>query len=394
MSASGSGFGGLGASVPVAVLTGFLGAGKTTLLRALLATGEAGRTAVLVNEFGEVGIDHLLVDSISADVVLLDSGCVCCQIRGELKAAVLSLLERRDRGELPPFERLIIETTGLAEPAPIVSTLAMDRVLSHEVSIATIVTVIDALAGGDTAGRRPEWLEQVAAADTLVLSKTDLASPGETRSLIEQLARLNPIAPIVRSGGSSRALSALFDRGAAADRPSAASTAPADVAPNAIYPPARAPRAHGVRSAVLELDGTVDWTAFGIWFSALLHAHGERVLRVKGLLDTGGEGPVLFNGVQHSVYPPEHRARLAVGGATLAAGVHRGRARSGGDPRLLRASRGRRSGTCPSAPGVRVSGDQPGSRRVGLSETPSGPRTTSTATTSPSRRTLSCTDSP
>ena len=302
--ASRSGFGGAGATVPVSVLTGFLGAGKTTLLRALLASEEAGRTAVLVNEFGEVGIDHLLVDSISSDVVLLDSGCVCCQIRGELQQAVLSLLERRDRGEVPPFERMIVETTGLAEPAPIVSTLAMDRVLSHEVEVETIVTVVDAVAAADTAACRPEWLAQVAAADTLVVSKADLVPVDAVDDLAARLGALNPIASIVRRDGRGHPLEALFGRTADATRPVAAERLRAI---NRGRAEADGAHTRGVRSTVLDLEGAVDWTAFGIWFSALLHAHGGRMLRVKGLLDVGGDGPVVFNSVQHCVYPPEHR---------------------------------------------------------------------------------------
>ncbi len=301
------------AKMPVAVLTGFLGAGKTTLLRALLASEEAGSTAVLVNEFGEVGIDHLLVGTIASDVVLLDSGCVCCRIRGELKEAVLSLLERRERAELPPFRRMIIETTGLAEPAPIVATLAMDRVLSHQVDIETIVTVVDAVAALDTAAVRPEWLAQVAAADALVVSKSDLVVSGAIDSLNAMLHRLNPAAPIVRSDERGSALRTLFVRGSgdSGRSRSAAGARTRDADPRGSRSQdgrtyAVEPDVHGVRSTVLELDEAVDWTAFGIWFSALLHAHGSRLLRVKGLLDTGGSGPVRFDSVQHSVYPPEH----------------------------------------------------------------------------------------
>ena len=289
------------AALPVSVLTGFLGAGKTTLLRALLAAESSDRTAVLVNEFGEVGIDHLLVDAISADVVLLDSGCVCCQIRGELKEAVLSLLGRRARGEVPPFSRIVVETTGLAEPAPIVSTLAMDPVLSRQVELESVVTVIDAVAAGDTAAHRAEWLEQVAVADTLVLAKTDLVDAPRVDALERTLRALNPLARIVPGHAHRADPGPLFER-AAFERGDSPPAAPPEIAHRG-----GAGHARDVRSLVLEIDAALDWTSFGIWFSALLHAHGKRVLRVKGLLDVGGPGPVLFNSVQHTVHPPEHR---------------------------------------------------------------------------------------
>ncbi len=304
--------------LPVAVLTGFLGAGKTSLLRRLLAAEQAGATAVLVNEFGEVGIDQLLVSPIAPDIVLLDSGCICCRIRGELKEALVDLLDARAAGRLPPFRRIVIETTGLAEPGPIHSTLAADPLLSNQVALDLVVTVVDAGNALATHGRRPEWLAQVAAADLLAIAKTDTAPAAATAALRDLLQKLNPGAPAVASAGlDGRAVAALFAR---------------PVARAAQFLPAGGPDRHdrqdpnrdpgrdhdrhdhehdhdhgAVTSFTLVLDRSLDWTAFGVWLSALLHWHGDRILRVKGIIDTGsGQGPLLLNGVQHTIHPPEH----------------------------------------------------------------------------------------
>ena len=296
-----------GASLPISVLTGFLGSGKTTVLRELLAREAFGQSAVLVNEFGEVGIDHLLVDAISPDVVLLDSGCVCCQIRGELKEAVLNLLSQRASGSIPPFSRIVIETTGLAEPGPVVSTLAMDPVLSRQCEIGVIVTVVDAVAAASTQQRRREWLEQVAVADTLMLSKTDLVESDAAEHLITHLQALNPAASVIDWRADLDALDTAF-RGRSLFPIAGGDIRPQRARTQQTRMEDQAPSQHGraLRSLILPLDRAIDWTSFGIWFSALLHAHGDRILRVKGLVDVGETGPMLLNSVQHSVYPPEH----------------------------------------------------------------------------------------
>lgn len=283
---------------PLLILTGFLGAGKTTLLQEILAAERFGRSAVLVNEFGEVGIDQNLVTAVSPDIVLLDSGCICCQIRGELKEALRDLLDRRSSGELPPFSRIILETTGLAEPAPIVSTIHADLLLQNQMYVDAIATVVDGAAGLATAPRRPEWLQQVASADTLIVSKYDV-DPRSAAELEAYLATLNPEAEIcVRSAGDP--LPPLFRGDVGRGRPARAA--------GAHRAGAGGHSAHEdtVRSTIIHLAGPIDWIAFGVWLSALLHAHGRRILRVKGVLDVGEGRPVLLNGVQHMVFPPEH----------------------------------------------------------------------------------------
>ena len=199
------------APVTANLLTGFLGAGKTSLLTRLLRQPDLADTAVLINEFGEVGIDHLLIrEVVDEEVVLLQSGCVCCTIRGDLKDALLRLHGRRQRGEVPPFTRLVIETTGLADPAPIVATFAADQMLRHHFRLGNIVTVVDAVDGVAHLRDYEEARRQAAVADRLVVSKVDIAAPGEARRLALQLAAINPAAAIVTSGEEDDAAAGLL----------------------------------------------------------------------------------------------------------------------------------------------------------------------------------------
>ena len=183
--------------IPVNLITGFLGSGKTTLLQRLLRSPQLAKTAVLVNEFGEVGLDHLLLETVDAATVLLQSGCVCCTIRGDLADAMRALHSKRERGLVPRFDRLAIETTGLADPAPIVATLMAEPVIRHHFRLGSIVTTVDAVNGALHLAANPEARKQVAVADRLVVTKTDLAEPGVVRALGAELALINPTAPIL-----------------------------------------------------------------------------------------------------------------------------------------------------------------------------------------------------
>jgi G3E family GTPase len=272
--------------LPVALVTGFLGSGKTTLIASLLGHPGMGETALIVNEIGEIGIDHHLLRRVDERTVLLKSGCLCCTLRGDLADELRDLLGRRDRGEIPPFKRVVVETTGLADPAPVVYTLLTEPVIKHHYELESVVTTVDAQHGLS----REESVRQAAAADTLVVTKTDLAPASP---LTERLARLNPAA---------RVLEASFG----------------DIDPDVLFAPVEHPHdpvphengaahVHGdVRAVTVVLDGPVDWTAFGIWLTMLLQARGSEIYRVKGLLDVGAAGPVLLNGVQHVVHPPVH----------------------------------------------------------------------------------------
>jgi G3E family GTPase len=279
--------------LPVALVTGFLGSGKTTLISALLAHPDMGETAVLVNELGEVAIDHHLVRRVDERTVVMASGCVCCTLRGDLRDELRDLLARRDRGELAPFRRVVVETTGLADPAPVLSTLLTDPVLRHHYAVEAVVTTADALTGADTLDRHPESVKQAAVADTLLVTKADAAAPAAVAELEARLRALNPLARIRRVSFGAIAPGDLL-RGGARTLP-----------PTAV--PSTGRHDHGdIRAFSLVLDQPLDWDAFAVWLTMLLHSRGLDVLRVKGLIDVGEAGPVVLDGVQHVVHRPRH----------------------------------------------------------------------------------------
>jgi G3E family GTPase len=278
---------------PVTVVTGFLGSGKTTLLARVLMEPSMANTAILVNEFGEVGLDHHLLRRVDERTVLLGSGCVCCTTREDLVGALLELLDMDQRDEIPTLDRIVIETTGLADPAPILHTIYADPVLQHHFLVDLVLTTVDAVNGTLHLERNPESVKQVAAADKVVVTKTDIAEPGAARTLLSRLSTINPSARIFEAAFGEVDVSELFLPGTAGHAVAGSLvTEPHDVG--------------DTYSLSVTFDGAIDWTAFGIWFSMLLHARGEDVLRVKGLLDVGEAGPVVLNGVQHIIHPPEH----------------------------------------------------------------------------------------
>jgi len=275
----------LDAKTPVALVTGFLGSGKTTLISQLLGHPAMGETAVIVNELGEVAIDHHLLRRVDERTVLMKSGCLCCTLRGDLADELRDLLSRRERGEIPKFKRVVVETTGLADPTPIVYTLLSEPVVRHHYELEAIVATVDAVNGL----RLPESVKQAAVADILVVTKTDLAG---SRLLEERLARLNPAAEILEAQHGNVEPGRLFGRPQRDLRELHFEEASHDH--------------DGVRAHALFLDEELDWTAFGIWLTMLLQRRGEDVLRVKGLLNVGGPGPLVLNGVQHVIHPPVH----------------------------------------------------------------------------------------
>ncbi|EGZ51029.1 CobW family GTP-binding protein [Neisseria wadsworthii] len=278
---------------PVTILTGFLGSGKTTVLQKMLAAEHYGDTAVLINEFGEVGIDQQLVAPVSPNVVLLDSGCLCCQIRGELKDSLVEILDARAQKQVPPFKRIVIETTGLAEPTPIVATIQADPLLIHQLSVAHIITVVDAVNGNEMAqSGNAVWTQQVTAANMILIAKADLA-PEAAAQLETRFAAMLPGVTVLRHGLNDPLPD--FNRLPAATRRQTTGYRPQNIT------------THGdVHSLAFSISEPVDWTAFGVWLSALLHVHGRSILRIKGILNIGEDYPVLINGVQHMIYPPQH----------------------------------------------------------------------------------------
>jgi G3E family GTPase len=282
------------AFTPVTLLTGFLGSGKTTLLRRLLIDPALRDTAVIINEFGEIGIDHHLVERLDDTMVLLSSGCLCCTVRGELAASMRDLLSKRDRGVVPMFRRLAIESTGLADPFPILSTLKADPVLRHHFRAAGVVTTVDAVNGRAQLDRHIESLRQAAIADVLAITKTDLADGYETAQLSSCLRALNPSARQVKVAEEAIDPAALLQSGggwfkATPELPAVA-------------------HAHSrARSVSIFVDEPLDWTAFGIWLTMLLNRHGASILRVKGILNLRGEErPIAVHGVQYLVHAPTH----------------------------------------------------------------------------------------
>ncbi len=283
---------------PIIVVTGFLGSGRTTLLRHVLSGHSAHGTAVLVNEFGEVGLDHHLVRQLDEQTILLNNGCICCSVRDDLVQALSSLLDQDQRGAIARIDRLIVETTGLADPAPILFTIATDPMLRHHFRVDRVVVTVDAMNGQRHLDCHDVSLKQVAVADDIIVTKTDLAPPATVSALVSRLDTLNPTAQLTTAVlgevEPERILARRQSRVSAGQR--AAETAT----------PTDGQHIGETRSVALTFEQPLDWAAFSVWLSMLLYAHGEDVLRVKGLLNVGEAGPVVLNGVQHIIHAPEH----------------------------------------------------------------------------------------
>jgi len=295
--------------IPVNIVTGFLGSGKTTLLRDVLQHPDLADSAVIVNEFGEIGLDHLLLEEVEEGVLLLASGCVCCSIRSDLRDAIRGLQDRAAAGAIPRFRRIVVETTGLADPAPILSTLLAEPVLRHHFRIGNILCTVDAVNGLGQLDRQPESRKQALAADRLLITKCDLAAEAALAALEAKLALLNPAARRMHGTGSGFDALALFTEDVGAEEHRLAEVrgwlAGVDSSPAAGH----RSEGSGIHSFCLTWQDPMDWTLFGIWLTALLHRHGEQVLRVKGILNARGSAtPVVIHGVQHVVHPPLHLA--------------------------------------------------------------------------------------
>jgi G3E family GTPase len=271
------------------VLTGFLGAGKTTLLRRFLGTPEGQGTAVVVNEFGATGIDDQLVRASTDETVLLGNGCLCCITRSDLQQELRRLVIERGRGELPDFKRIVIETSGLADPSPILQTFATDRALGEMYHVEAVVTVVDAETGGNTLAWSSEARKQAILADRLIITKTDIAGEGAAEKLGAQLRALNPSAEILEAVNGEIDPSRI--------------TEPAGDARNIFM--AEAAHSDGIGSFVLMQDAPIPWLAFAQTMETLMALRGPDLLRVKGFLAVEGcQGPVVVQFVQHLAHPP------------------------------------------------------------------------------------------
>lgn len=310
--------------LPIAVITGFLGSGKTTLLNKLVRHPDMQRAAVVVNEFGAIGLDHLLVRTAKEDVIVVEGGCVCCTVRGDLVNTLHDLFLRRVRMEIPEFDKLVIETTGLADPAPIIHTLINDPVLKAYYRLDNVVTTVDSVYGYDQLDDHYETVKQAAVADRLILTKTDIAEAEQVERLIARLQKLNPAAVFFKSAEAN------FN--------------PAQLFSTELYDPKTknvdvqqwlqaeayltAPKAHHhhphqehdlgyheheekqrhdehIHSFVVEYDQPLHWKVLNHWFQQLTALRGKDLLRVKGIAYTvETDLPVVVQGVQHIFQAP------------------------------------------------------------------------------------------
>lgn len=345
--------------LPVSVLTGFLGSGKTTLLQRLLRHPDMSRTAVVINEFGEVGLDHLLVAKASENMVVMDGGCVCCSIRGDLVDTLKDLFLKRVRGDIPEFDRVVIETTGLADPAPVIHTLMTDPLLAARFRLDGVVATVDAAHGMSQLDQQPESVKQAAVADRIVLTKADVATSVATLALCKRLAEINPAAPIIPAAFGDVDPKALFDAGLF--NPTTKTPDVQRWLKEEAYRAAGDAHGHDhdhdhhdhdhhdhdhhhghghghghghddhsgcdhehgncahdhhhrhdanrhddhIRAFCLIEEAPVPWNRFVDFMEALINERGEQILRIKGLLNVvEADGPVVVHGVQHMFHPP------------------------------------------------------------------------------------------
>ncbi len=323
---------------PVSVLTGFLGSGKTTLLSHLLSQPASGRLAVIVNELGEIALDHHLIRQVDESTLVLDGGCLCCSVRDDLVASLRELVGKRDEGKVPAFDRVVIETTGLADPAPIVHTLMRDPMLGYFYRLDGLIATLDAVNAATLLRQQPEAEKQAAMVDRLLITKGDLVEAPALDGLEGQLRRLNPAAPIHRISHGQIDPQQLFNAGlyngetktmqvrrwlaaetyAAADAPGGDDHRHRDH--DHSHPDLRHDSA--IKAFCLTREQPLDWDRLAAWIETMILTYGERLLRIKGIVNAKGERcPIALHGVQHLFHPPvmldawpdlDRRTRLVV----------------------------------------------------------------------------------
>jgi G3E family GTPase len=289
--------------INVSLITGFLGSGKTTLMRHLLRSPAMKDAAVIVNEFGEVGLDHQLMEASGQEVVLLESGCICCSLDGSLVETIENLLRQRRRGTVPSFRRILIETTGLADPGPVIHELFDMRAVRLGVHLDRVVTLVDAVSGAGTLDKHDVALRQVALANSILVSKTDLAKPETAAELLDRLAAINPRATLASVRNGEVDPGTLFP-----DQPIAAVS---DLIGWQSLPPARDRHHHHghshhdrVSTVALRLTEPASLSAFSAWLDEAIAAYGNDLLRIKAILNVKDRPkPVVVHGVQRVFHP-------------------------------------------------------------------------------------------
>jgi len=300
------------AAIPITLLTGYLGSGKTTLLSRLLAHPELKDTAVLVNEFGEIALDHQLLYSATESIVLLDRGCLCCALRSDLSEQLDQLYSRRMRKEIPEFQRVVIETSGLADPAPILQTLVGEPMIAALYRLDGVVTTVDGEFGEQELDEHFESVKQASIADRIVTTKVDRAHAEALSRLESRLRALNPAAPIIRAANGAIEPSAILNAGIYNAEGKIASIeqwlntnrylplgADVELAFGAAQPHDRR-----IRSFAMVYDQPVSGTRLWQGLEALIEQSGEKLLRVKGIVNVAGQAqPRVMHIVQHVLYP-------------------------------------------------------------------------------------------
>jgi len=305
------------ALIPVTLLTGFLGSGKTTVLNHVLKQPGMAATAVIVNEFGEIGLDHLLVERSSEDVVLLNSGCLCCTVRGDIVDTLTNLFVDRVKGKVPFFTRVAIETTGLADPAPILHTLMTDPIVAARYVLDGVVTTVDAVNGAGSLDRQPEAVKQAAVADRLLLTKTDIAEPGARQAIEARLKELNPSAAIVSVAQGAIDSALLFNIGFYDPTTKSLDVRRwlrdesfegdhgQDVGHGHEHPDVNR-HDDRIRAFCVTREQPISWAALSTWLDGLAAMRGDDLLRLKAIvaLSDRPDQPVVLHGVQHLFHPP------------------------------------------------------------------------------------------
>ena len=302
-------------NIGISVLTGFLGSGKTTILTSLIKQKQMANAAIIINEFGEVGLDHDLIETTDENVIELQNGCICCTIQDDLKTTLLNLLKKMEKGEISPFNHVIIETTGLADPVPIIHTLMTSLDLQRIYSIDGVITVVDSINGESTYNAHEEAVKQTAFADRIILSKTDIADKGTVNSLTKRIKAINPKVTIIKSDKSSLPVLKLL--GLNDYNPQNKNwdvikwlEIEKNKSSNHLHDHNHKHdvNRHGddIKTFAMVTSQPVSMTSVNFFLELLMSQMGENILRIKGILNIKGQSsPAVIHGVQHIFHPLE-----------------------------------------------------------------------------------------